>query len=105
MKRFVIASLLVAASLTSAHADKSIVPVTKDQRAIIANYVTQHKLTPATIQKTKRGAKIATTVALTDVPAEWGADLTKYKYIYTNDKILFINPESRVLVDSIKSTK
>lgn len=106
MKRFVIAGLLIAsAALTPAYA-KNKITVTQDQRAKISTYVSQQKPKQVSFQvKPNRGSKIESSVALMDVPSEWGADLGKYKYVYTNNRVLFVNPDSRAVVDAIKVSK
>lgn len=106
MKRSVLAGLLIAsAALTPAFA-KNKITISQDQRAKISTYVGQQKLKPVAFPvKPNRGSKIESAVALSDVPSEWGADLGKYKYVYTNNRVLFVNPDSRAVVEAIKVGK
>ena len=105
MKRFVLAGLLVAfAATTPAAAARDKVAVSPDQRTKISAYVGQGKVKPVSFQqRMNRGSKIDSAVALNDVPSDWGADLGKYKFVLSNDnRILFVNPNSRAVVDAIK---
>jgi len=77
--------------------------MTKELRAKISAYVVQKKITPTTLKlKARRGHQLEDGIQLLDVPAEWGADLTKYKYVYAGKRILFIEPGSRTVVDAFK---
>ena len=37
-------------------------------------------------------------VELVPVPSEWGPSLTKYRYVYANDRVMLVDPGSRTVV-------
>ena len=105
MKRLVLAGLLIAyAAMAPAQAAGAKISVSQDQRNKISAYVTQQKVKPVTFQaRMNRGSKVDNTITLLDVPSEWGTELGKFKYVYSNDnRILFINPTSREVAYAIK---
>ena len=40
-------------------------------------------------------------VELVAVPSDWGPSLTKYRYVYSNDRVLLVDPGSRAVVQEI----
>ena len=40
-------------------------------------------------------------VELAAVPSDWGPSLTKYRYVYSNDRVLLVDPGSRAVVQEI----
>ena len=105
MKRFILAGLLVAisASMALSAPRKGINMPDELRTKISADVAKQQAVTP--ISKWKRGSKIEDNAVLLDVPGTWGKDLTKYKYIYTENRVWFIDPTSRKAVDVIKVTR
>jgi Protein of unknown function (DUF1236). len=105
MKRAVLASLLIVASISAAFpAKRSSINISDETRTKISADVAKQKPTSQTT-KWKRGRKIEDNAELLDVPADWGKDLTKYKYFYTGERVWFIEPESRRAIDVIKVTR
>jgi hypothetical protein len=108
MKRLVLAGLIAAfAAVTPASAARDKIAISPDQRTKISAYVSQEKVKPVTFrQRLNRGSKIDSAVVLNDVPVEWGAELGKYKFVYSNDdRVLFVDPNSRAVVDAIKVSR
>ena len=108
MKRLLLAGLIAAfAAASPAHAARTKIAISPDQRTKISAYINQQKVKPVTFQqRMNRGSKIDNAVILNDVPSDWGADLGKYKFIYSGDsRVLFVNPTSRAVVDAIKVTR
>jgi hypothetical protein len=106
MKRLFLAGLLAFAFIsTPASAGRDKIKMPNELRAKISAYVVQKQITPATLKsKVRRGRKMEDGVQLLDVPVEWGADLAKYKYVYGQNRVMFIEPGSRTIVDVIKAT-
>lgn len=105
MKRVVLAGLLSLVAISAAFAAPRGINISNDVRAKISADVA--KQTPATQAKYtwRRGRKIDDGVALQDVPAAWGKDMTKYKYFYTGNQVWFIDPATRRAMDVIKVTR
>ena len=71
-------------------------------RTKIKTYVTEHKLRPVTTrEKIVVGAAVPSEVELQAVPADWGPSLTKYRYVYSNDRVMLVDPGTRTVVQEI----
>jgi hypothetical protein len=40
-------------------------------------------------------------VELVAVPSDWGPSLTKYRYVYSDNRVLLVDPGSRAVVEEI----
>ena len=101
MKRFLI---LTAASLISsaALAQTAVVTVAPEQRTMIKEYVVQKKVAPITMtEKVAVGATIPQNVELVTVPSDWGPTFTKYRYVYTDNHVVLVEPSSRKVIQII----
>ena len=101
MKRFLI---LTAASLISsaALAQTAVVTVAPEQRTMIKEYVVQKKVAPITMtEKVVVGATIPQNVELVTVTSDWGPTLTKYRYVYTDNHVVLVEPSSRKVIQII----
>ena len=101
MKRFLI---LTAASLISsaALAQTAVVTVAPEQRTMIKEYVVQKKVAPITMtEKVVVGATIPQNVELVTVPSDWGPTFTKYRYVYTDNHVVLVEPSSRKVIQII----
>ena len=47
------------------------------------------------------GARVPTDVELEAVPADWGPSLTRYRYVYSNDRVMLVDPGTRTVVHEI----
>jgi Protein of unknown function (DUF1236) len=71
-------------------------------RTKIKSYVTEKKVRPVTTQeKIVVGAKVPTSVELEAVPADWGPSVSKYRYVYSNDRVMLVDPGTRTVVHEI----
>ena len=101
MKRFMI---LAAASLISsaALAQNAVVTVAPEQRAMIKQYVVQKKVAPITMsEKAVVGATIPQNVELVTVPSDWGPTFANYRYLYTDNRVVLVEPSSRKVIQII----
>lgn len=70
-----------------------------EQRTRIKEYVVKERVAPVTIEERVRvGAKLPADVELRSVPAEWGPSVSKYRYVYSDDRVYFVEPSSREVV-------
>ena len=70
-----------------------------EQRTKIKQYVTTQKVAPATLkEKVTVGAPLPADVRLRPVPAEWGPSVSKYRYIYSDNHVYFVEPSTRKVV-------
>lgn len=78
------------------------VQIEPQYRTKIKSYVTEHRVRPVTTkEKIVVGATVPSDVALEAVPADWGPSLTKYRYVYSGDRVMLVDPGSRTVVQEI----
>jgi len=111
MKRLLI--LAAAASLVATMATAQTTTVTTgtagtaiqiepEYRTRIKSYITEHKVRPVVSQeKIVVGAKVPSTVELEAVPSDWGPSVTRYLYIYSGDRVMFVDPATRTVVQEV----
>ena len=111
MKKLVLAAAAVALMSTCAVAQttvttgaaRSTVQIEPETRTKIRTYVTQHKVAPiATRERITVGATVPGDVELVAVPSEWGPSLTKYRYVYSNNRVMLVDPGNRTVVEEIE---
>lgn len=98
---------------TSAHAQSTVVTTTgtghaatveiePQYRTRIKSYVTEHHPRSVTTkEKIVVGATVPADVELEAVPSDWGPSLTKYRYVYSGDRVMLVDPGSRTVVQEI----
>lgn len=114
MKRIVLAGVAVFAlacpafaqsttvTTTTGSAPAASVTIAPEQRTKIKAFVTEKKVKPITVkEKITVGAVLPSDVELVTVPADWGPDLVKYRYVYTDNHIALVEPSSRKVVQII----
>lgn len=75
------------------------VEIAPEKQTVIKEYVVKEKVAPVTIEgEIVVGRELPDSVTFQDVPEDWGDDLTKYKYVYISDKVVFVDPENRKIV-------
>lgn len=69
------------------------------QRTHVREYVTRERVTPyAARERVVVGSRLPADVELRAVPSDWGPHVTKYRYVYSNDRVYFVDPGSREVV-------
>ena len=75
------------------------VQIEPEYRTKIKTYVTEKKLRPiTTTERIAVGTSVPANIELQAVPSDWGPSLTKYRYVYSNDRVMFVDPDSRRVV-------
>jgi len=78
------------------------VTISTEERSKIKTYVTEKKMKPVVIkERVAVGATVPADIELTAVPAEWGTSVSKYRYVYSDDRVLLVEPGSRRVVQVI----
>ncbi|MFG3593869.1 DUF1236 domain-containing protein [Bradyrhizobium sp. RDI18] len=73
-----------------------------EYRTKIKSYVTERKLRPVeTREKIVVGARVPTEVELEAVPSDWGPSVTKYRYVYSDNRVMLVDPATRTVVHEI----
>ena len=78
------------------------VTIAPEQRTKIKQYVVQQKVKPMTVEKRVTvGATLPADVELHSVPADWGPGLSSYRYVYSGDDVVLVEPSSRRVIQVI----
>lgn len=78
------------------------VQIEPQYRTKIKSYVTEHKIRPIqSREKIVVGAKVPSDVELEAVPSDWGPSLTKYRYVYSGDRVMLVDPGTRTVVQEV----
>jgi hypothetical protein len=105
MKRNLIAGLtaftLLAGGEALAQAAVT-VDLSPEQRTTIKQYVVKEKVAPVTVrERISVGAALPANVELRTVPSTWGPSVTKYRYVYSDNRVYFVEPSSRKVIHVI----
>jgi len=104
MKRFVLVGATTSALvLTSqAFAQSVTVEINPEQRTRIKEYVVKEKVPRATVQeRVTVGRRLPDDIELRAVPSDWGPSVSRYKYIYSDDRVHFVDPATREVIYDI----
>lgn len=97
--------ILLAAAVTVLAASPLMaqtVVIAPEQRAVIKEYVVKEKVRPFKLQsRVTVGATLPADVELAPVPETWGPAFRSYRYVYTGDDIVLVDPSSRRVVEVI----
>ena len=83
---------------TQAGAQTATVTVAPEDRTRIKKYVTDNRVKKVTVKERKVGSKIPADVELVSVPSDWGPTYSKYRYVYSDDDVLLVDPGTREVV-------
>lgn len=87
---------------TTTGAAGATIQIEPEYRTRIKSYVTEHKIRPVeTRERIVVGAKVPTEVELTAVPSDWGPSVTKYRYVYSGNRVMLVDPGTRTVVHEI----
>jgi Protein of unknown function (DUF1236) len=104
MKRLILSGATAIAVVLSsqAFAQSAQVEINPEQRTRIKDYVVKEKVAPVTVKERVRvGAKLPADVELRSVPSDWGPSVSKYKYIYSDNRVHFVDPTTREVIYDI----
>jgi Protein of unknown function (DUF1236) len=112
MKKFLLMSAAASLLATAAVAQTTVttttgtagaaVQIEPQYRTKIKSYVTEHKIRPVTTkERITVGARVPADVELEAVPADWGPSVTRYRYVYSGDRVMLVDPGTRTVVQEI----
>ena len=114
MKRTLLASVTILALAGPAFAQSTTVTtgvapsagasvtIAPEQRTRIKQYVVEKKVKPITVkERVSVGATLPADVELATVPPDWGPELTRYRYVYSDNHVMLVEPSSRRVVQVI----
>lgn len=91
-----------AAALFTTQAFAQAVVIAPEQRTVIRDYVVKEKIRPHRFQsRVTVGATLPAEVELAPVPETWGPTFRSYRYVYTGDDVVLVDPSSRRVVEII----
>ena len=68
-----------------------------EQRTVVREYVRRDR--PATFrEQVVVGSSIPDDVDIRAVPREWGPSVTNYRYVYSGNRVYFIEPSTRKVI-------
>ncbi|ARQ02599.1 DUF1236 domain-containing protein [Pseudorhodoplanes sinuspersici] len=68
-----------------------------EQRTIVREYVKRER--PVTFrEQVTVGTTLPEDVEIRSAPADWGPSASKYRYVYSGDRVYFVEPDSRRVV-------
>ena len=114
MKKLLLISAAAVLVSTSAFAQTTVVTTTgtghagavqiePEYRTKIRSYVTEHKIPPVeSREKIVVGSPVPRDVELEAVPTEWGPSLTKYRYVYSGERVMLVDPETRAVIQEVE---
>ncbi|MCC8936280.1 hypothetical protein CI1B_47580 [Bradyrhizobium ivorense] len=78
------------------------VQIEPEDRTKIRTHVTEHKVRPVeTREKIVVGQRVPREVELEAVPTDWGPSLTKYRYVYSGERVMLVDPSTRTVVSRL----
>jgi hypothetical protein len=78
------------------------VTIAPEQRTRIKQYVVQQKVKPVTVkEKIIVGSTLPADVEMIAVPGDWGPEVSRYRYVYSGDNVVLVEPSSRRVVQII----
>lgn len=113
MKKLMLTCAAAALISTGAMAQSTVVTTTgtghaaavqiePEYRTKIRTYVTEQKVRPVeTREKIVVGQPVPREVELEAVPVDWGPSLTKYRYVYSGERVMLVDPSTRTVVQEI----
>lgn len=79
------------------------VQIEPEYRTRIKSYVTEHKIRPVeTRERIVVGSTVPREVELAPVPSDWGPSVTKYRYVYSGNRVMLVDPGTRTVVHEIE---
>jgi hypothetical protein len=86
---------------TASMAGQAVV-IAPEQRTTIREYVARENVRPYRLQsRVTVGAVLPADVELAPVPEIWGPTFRSYRYVYTGDDVILVDPSSRRVVTVI----
>jgi Protein of unknown function (DUF1236) len=77
--------------------------ITPEQRTQIKSYVVQQNMRPTPVkERIAVGAILPADIELRAAPSAWGPSLGSYRYFYHDNKVVFVEPSSRKIVQIVE---
>jgi hypothetical protein len=74
-----------------------------EQRTVIRDTIANERVAPVTVkEKITVGAILPADVELRTVPSTWGPKLSKYRYVYSDERVYLVEPTNRTVVQVLE---
>jgi hypothetical protein len=103
MRRELFAGVAALTLLASGQAwAQTVIEIAPEQRTRIKEYVVREKVRPVVVkERIAVGATIPADVQLVAIPSIWGPAFTQYRYVYSDNRVVLVEPSSRRVVQII----
>jgi uncharacterized protein DUF1236 len=101
MKRSILAGAAALALFagTEAFAQAVVIDLAPEYRTRIKEYVVRERVRPYVAQeRITVGSTLPADVELRAVPSDWGPSVSRYRYVYSNNRVHFVDPASRRVI-------
>jgi len=89
-------------SATPGATNSTSITIAPEQRTKIKQYVLKQNVKPTAIkERVAVGATLPADVELLAVPSDWGMEVTRYRYVYSDNHVVLVEPSSRRVVQII----
>ncbi|CAM5195095.1 Nickel/cobalt transporter regulator OS=Bosea thiooxidans OX=53254 GN=SAMN05660750_00616 PE=4 SV=1 [Bosea thiooxidans] len=106
MKRSILGLVVVSALGVSPAAFAQVgaqITIGQPEQTHIKEYVVKEKVKPTMIkEKVTVGATLPADVELHAAPTDWGPTVSKYRYVYTDNHVVLVEPSSRRVVHIVE---
>jgi catalase (peroxidase I) len=73
-----------------------------EQRTVRREYVGKERVAPVTVkERISVGGRLPADVELRTVPPTWGPKFSKYRYVYSDERVYLVEPTNRTVVQVI----
>jgi hypothetical protein len=77
--------------------------LTAEQKTKIREYVLREKVPPAIVrERLSVGSQLPASVELRPIPSDWGPTASKYRYVYSGDHVILVEPTTRRVIQVIE---
>src|SRR5688500_10831812 len=82
-------------------AESTVIEISPEQRVQIKEYVVKQRVKPITVERVTVGSTIPADIELMAPPSDWGDSVSSYRYVYSSDRVVLVEPSSRRVVHVI----
>jgi len=93
---------LIAGSAALAQTSTTIT-IGQPEQTRIKEYVVKEKMKPVMMkERVTMGTTLPADVELRSAPSDWGPTVSKYRYIYTDNHVMFVEPSTRRVIHIVE---
>jgi hypothetical protein len=103
MKKAILGAVIALSVMSTAAFAQVSITIGQPEQTRIKEYVVKEKVKPTMIkEKVSVGSTLDSDVVLAPVPSDWGTSVNKYRYVYTNDHVVLVDPSTRRVVHIVE---